>query len=96
MDINLKTNSNRNEILFNKSGLLYGISFFSLRELAGQEFNLRDLFAEKTQNFDYFFISQMSELNNQPEVKQILYENYQIRQETGDYIIFDLNHKIED
>lgn len=71
-------------------------SDFSLRELAGQEFNLRDLFAEKTHNFDYFFISQMSELNNQPEVKQILYENYQIHQETGDYIIFDLNQKIED
>ncbi|PKO05953.1 MAG: hypothetical protein CVU41_09180 [Chloroflexi bacterium HGW-Chloroflexi-3] len=71
-------------------------SDFSVRELAGQKFDLLNLFMEQTQGMDYFLVTQMAELNNQPEIRRILYDNYQIREETGDYIIFDLNQKIED
>ncbi|MBW6473434.1 MAG: glycosyltransferase family 39 protein [Anaerolineaceae bacterium] len=70
-------------------------SDFSVRELAGQEFDLQSLFKEQTKGMDYFLVTQMSELNNQPEIREMLFENYQIREETGDYIIFDLNQKIE-
>jgi hypothetical protein len=70
-------------------------SDFSVRELAGQEFDLQSLFMEQTKGMDYFLVTQMSELNNQPEIRKMLYKNYQIREETGDYIIFDLNQKIE-
>lgn len=69
---------------------------FSLRELAGQEIDLQALFEEKTQGMDYFLVTQFSELNNQPEIKEILYEGYQIREETSDYVIFDLNNKVGD
>lgn len=69
---------------------------FSLRELTGQEIDVQTLFAEQTQGMDYFLVTQFSELNNQPEIKEILYEGYQIREETSDYVIFDLKKKIED
>jgi hypothetical protein len=68
---------------------------FSVRELAGQEFDMLSLFEEKTQGKDYFLVTQLSELDNQPEIKKILFENYKIREETSDYIIFDLSEKIE-
>jgi 4-amino-4-deoxy-L-arabinose transferase-like glycosyltransferase len=68
---------------------------FSVRELAGQEFDMRGLFDEQTQGKDYFLVTQLSELDNQPEIKQMLFEGYKIHQETDDYIIFDLNQKIE-
>jgi len=40
---------------------------FSVRELAGQEFDMLSLFEEKTQGKDYFLVTQLSELDNQPE-----------------------------
>jgi hypothetical protein len=68
---------------------------FSVRELAGQEFDMLSLFEEKTQGKDYFLVTQLSELDDQPDIKKILFENYKIREETSDYIIFDLREKIE-
>ncbi len=69
---------------------------FSLRELTGQKFDLQALFAEQTQGMDYFLVTQFSELNNQPEIKKLLYEGYQVWKETSDTVIFDLKKKIED
>lgn len=69
---------------------------FSLRELAGQDFDMQALFEEQTQGKDYFLVTQFAELNDQPEIKKILYEGYQVRKETSDYVIFDLNKKIGD
>ena len=57
---------------------------------------MQALFAEKIQGMDYFLVTQFSELNNQPEIKEILYKGYQVREETSDYVVFDLNKKIED
>lgn len=71
-------------------------SDFSVRELGGQEFDMKALFEEQIKDMDYFLVTQMAELNNQPEIRRLLYENYQIHKETGDYIIFDLTQKIED
>lgn len=68
---------------------------FSLRALAGQEIDLQALFEEKTQGMDYFLVTQFSELDNQPEIKEILHDGYQIKEETSDYVIFDLNKRLE-
>lgn len=68
---------------------------FSVRELAGQEFDMQELFEEKIQGRDYFLVTQLSELDNQPEIKTMLFEGFKIHQETPDYVIFDLNQKIE-
>lgn len=67
------------------------LSDFALRELAGQEFDIQTLFEEQTAGKDYFLVTQMDEFNKQTEVKQILVDHYVIREETSDYIIFDLN-----
>jgi hypothetical protein len=69
-------------------------SDFSLRELAGQEFDMQALFEEKIEGRDFFLVTQLSELDHQPEIKTILYDNYQIKEETSDYIIFDLHNQI--
>lgn len=69
-------------------------SDFSLRELAGQEFDMQALFEKEVEGKDYFLVTQLSELNRQPEIKKILYENYPIKEETSDYIIFDLHGEI--
>ncbi len=66
---------------------------FSLRELAGQEFDMKAYFEEQIQGKDYFLVTNLSELDNQPEIKQILFDNYSIQEQTGDYIIFDLHQK---
>ena len=70
-------------------------SDFSIRELAGQEFEMQALFEEKIEGKDYFLVTQLSELDKQPEIKKILFENYQIKEETSEYIIFDLRQEIE-
>ncbi len=69
-------------------------SDFSLRELAGQEFDMQALFEKEVEGKDYFLVTQLSELDHQPEIKRILYENYPIKEETSDYIIFDLHGEI--
>lgn len=69
-------------------------SDFSLRELAGQTFDMQSLFEEEVQGKDYFLVTQLGELDHQPEIKNILFQNYEIMQETSDYIIFDLHKKI--
>ncbi len=70
-------------------------SDFSLRELAGQEFDMQKLFEEETAGKDYFLVTQLSELDHQPEVKNLLFTHYQIFEETPEYIIFDLKHPLD-
>lgn len=72
-----------------------GSSDFSLRELAGQEFDMEELFEKEVEGMDYFLVTQLSELDSQPAIKKILFENYKIKEETSDYIIFDLHEKLE-
>jgi 4-amino-4-deoxy-L-arabinose transferase-like glycosyltransferase len=66
---------------------------FNYRKLAGVEFNVRNLFDEETAGKDYFVVTLLDELNNQPEVKQLLDENYPILEQSSDYIIYDLREK---
>jgi len=67
---------------------------FSVRELAGQNFDYQTLFDEQTDGMDYFLVTQLSELDNQPIIKQLLFDNYRIYEETDDFIIFDLKAKL--
>jgi len=65
---------------------------FNVRELAGQKFDIRQVFKEQTAGKDFFLVTMFSELDNQGELKKLLYDNYPILEQTDDYIIFDLRH----
>jgi hypothetical protein len=47
-------------------------------------------FAEKTENKDFFLVTMFNQLDKQPELKQILYDNYPVYSQGNGYIIFDL------
>ncbi len=71
----------------------FSSSDFALRELAGQQIDMQDLFAEKANGKDYFLVTQLEELDRQPFIKGLLFENYAIFKESDDFIIFDLNNE---
>jgi hypothetical protein len=62
---------------------------FALRELAGQEFDMEVLFDEAVEGKDIFIVTLINELNSQPALKNLLYENYPADEQPG-YILFDL------
>lgn len=66
-------------------------SDFALRELAGQELDMEALFNEQIAEKDYFLVTQLNELNSQPEIKKRLMEKYQLVESNDDYMLFDLN-----
>jgi len=51
----------------------------------------KEIFDQRTRDFDYFLVTLMGELGNQPVIKNILYENYPYTEGDG-YILFDLKH----
>lgn len=63
---------------------------FDVREMAGQEIDREALFLETVEGKDVFVITEFAQLDNQPNVKQMLYENFPILEQTDQYIIFDL------
>ncbi|MCJ7624758.1 MAG: glycosyltransferase family 39 protein [Anaerolineaceae bacterium] len=64
---------------------------FNVRELAGQEFDMKILFEEEIADKDLFVVTLFNELESQPEL-QLLLSNYEIYKETDDYLIYDLKH----
>jgi hypothetical protein len=54
-----------------------------------------DLYAQKTAGKDYFLVTAFSELENQPKLKQRLYEGYQVLSEGDGYILFDLRNPLD-
>jgi hypothetical protein len=48
------------------------------------------LFEQKTSGKDYFLITAFHDLENQPQLKNRLYENYPVYSEGDGYILFDL------
>lgn len=62
------------------------------RVLAGQTFDINALFKEQAEGKDYFVVTLLGELDAQPDLKQLLYDNYPILEKSDDYIIFDLQH----
>ncbi len=67
---------------------------FSIRELDGQEFDMKSWFEEAVDGKDYFLITQFEELDRQPQVKQLLEENYPVWLSTNDYLIYDLQNPL--
>jgi hypothetical protein len=63
---------------------------FNMRELAGMEIDKADLFAEAVAGRELFLVTSFSELDRQPDVKEILYSTYPIYDQGEDYLIFDL------
>ncbi len=71
-------------------------SDFALRELAGQEFDMKTWFEEAVAGKDYFLVTQFAELDRQPKIKSLLSANYPVWQETDDYVIYNLQESIKD
>jgi hypothetical protein len=61
----------------------------------GKPIDVQNWFAELTGNKDFFLVTLMNQLNDQPDLKEILYNNYIIYAEGDGYIIFDLHHPIQ-
>ncbi len=67
---------------------------FAVRELAGQEFDMEAYFYEQIEGRTHFLVTQMSELDHQPKIKQLLNDHFPVIEQTDDYILYDLQHPI--
>jgi 4-amino-4-deoxy-L-arabinose transferase-like glycosyltransferase len=61
-----------------------------VRYLAGQDVDVLKKFTEDTAGKKYFLVTMFGEFDQQPVVKDLLYENYPIYAQTDEYVIFDL------
>ena len=66
-----------------------------VRYLAGQTVDIMKNFREDTAGKKYFLVTMFGELDNQPQVKDLLYQNYPIYAQTDEYIIFDLEKPLQ-
>lgn len=61
----------------------------------GSLIDVREWFAELTGNAEYFLVTLLNQLEKQPELKELLYDNYAIYAEGDGYIIFDLQYPLK-
>jgi 4-amino-4-deoxy-L-arabinose transferase-like glycosyltransferase len=62
------------------------------RELGGAQINEEDAFKSAIAGKDIFVVTLFSELDHQPKIKTMLYNNFPIIEQKSDTIIFDLRH----
>ncbi len=62
----------------------------------GGEFDYEAEFDRRTSGYSYFLINNFAELDSQPELKGILYEQFPIYDEGDGYLIFDLTQRIDE
>jgi 4-amino-4-deoxy-L-arabinose transferase-like glycosyltransferase len=62
----------------------------TLASLRGSQKEFADYFAKRTAGMSYFLITAFNQYNDQPDLKQMLIENYPILAEGDGYLIFDL------
>lgn len=67
---------------------------FTVREMAGQQFDRVKLFQEQVEGKDYFLVTSFGEFESQAEFKQMMYDGFPVLEQTDDYIIFDLKHPL--
>ncbi len=65
-----------------------------MRQLAGQNVDLQSAFREAVAGKRFFVVTQMNELDSQPEIKQLLYNSYAIYEQGEGYVVFDLSHPL--
>jgi hypothetical protein len=66
------------------------------RELrGGSPLVVQEWFAEITGDKDYFLVTLVNQLNRQPELNDLLYENFKVKAEGDGYVIFDLRDPIQ-
>ena len=66
------------------------------RELrGGSPIDVQEWFAEVTDNRDYFLVTLLEQLEEQPELEELLHSNYAIYAEGDGYIIFDLHQPLQ-
>jgi hypothetical protein len=73
----------------------YSSGDFNLQNIVGGETDPVKLFKERTDGKDYFVVTLLPELDRQPKLKSLLYNNYSIVDENSDYVIFDLRHPLQ-
>jgi 4-amino-4-deoxy-L-arabinose transferase-like glycosyltransferase len=67
-----------------------------LFSLAGNEsMDTASYFQDITKGRDYFLVTLFSEYESQPELKELLTQNYPVYSEGDGYILFDLRHPLE-
>jgi hypothetical protein len=67
-----------------------------IRELQGKPaIEVKEWFDERAGNKDFFLVTMKNQFDQQPELKQLLYDNFPIYAEGVGYIIFDLRNPFE-
>jgi hypothetical protein len=66
----------------------------NLRYLAGENIDVAQQFKDDVAGKQFFLVTMFGELDNQPVIKNLLYSDYPIFSETDEYIIFDLQHPL--
>lgn len=64
----------------------------NLRALDGRQIDILDKFKEKVAGKKYIVVTQMSKLDDQPEIKQFILENYPVFAEGDDYVIYSVEN----
>jgi MFS family permease len=67
---------------------------FAKSALTGGQENLAALFADKTTGKQLFLVTDMTQLDLQPALKEILYSDYPVFDQGSGYIIFDLRKSL--
>jgi len=60
----------------------------------GKPFDFETWFAEETQDMDYFLVTRVKELDRQPELKDMLENNFVLSRQGEGFILFDLNQPL--
>jgi len=66
-------------------------SDFAYRELAGNQYDIHTMFCEKITGKDFFVVTLFQDFDGQPELKQMLVDNYAVFDQTNEYMIYDLH-----
>jgi len=66
----------------------------NLAELRGVSKEFEADFARRSEGKSYFLVTAFGQFNDQPDLKQILYERYPIAAQGDGYLIFDLEHPL--
>jgi hypothetical protein len=70
-----------------------------MARMGGKEFNFTtqawEFFKSYTDGYDYFLITELTELTAQPYLHDILFDYYPVVKQTKDYYLFDLRHPLK-